>query len=565
MEGTLAACEAEMNRVALCNVTPALRRSNYSSTGFDMLGILQQVATRPNPQVDLGSVDMSCSFLVTDARLHDHPIVYCSDSFERLTGYSKEEILGRNCRFLQSPDGNVTPGEIRWHVDNRTVIYLKQKIETNQEAQAALFNYRKGGERFTNLLTIIPITWDSHKPVYFVGFQADLCSQTDLVTNDKQHGSLSVNYQYCNIPRMPPHQFEGYKISNTDGGISQGLCRDVLPALGDVEEIDLSKGISREVLLQNTDDVVHVLSFKGIFRYCSPAIQQVLGYEPQELVGTALSSICHSGDYDSVIGDLRVQSGFPIYLLFRIRSKHSGFIWWESRGYRGRYDITLIARERPIYTLSRRLLSLSNGLQDNEAWATLSTSGMFLFVTSDAEYLFGHNGGKIIGSSLQAYFRRESRHDVDTGLWCARIGKRCMVTGELETSSGQFVQCSMHLFPGDSSANGKPTFLIAQIRLLKPALRLSRAQTALPLSRAPLFRAQTAPDITPLPPQPLQPTTETGVRSVSPITDVCDNVCGELEPARRTCWQSELRQVQQENDRLETELTALRWVNMIHH
>ena len=93
------------------------------------------------------------------------------------TGYSKEEILGRNCRFLQSPDGNVKPGRIRRHVDNRTVRYLKEKIAINQEAQgAALHNYRKVGQRFTNLLTIIPINLDIHKPVYLVGFQADLLS-----------------------------------------------------------------------------------------------------------------------------------------------------------------------------------------------------------------------------------------------------------------------------------------------------------------------------------------------------------------------------------------------------
>ena len=46
-----------------------------------------RVATRPNPEINIGAVDLSCAFVVCDAELDDFPIVYCSDNFERLTGY----------------------------------------------------------------------------------------------------------------------------------------------------------------------------------------------------------------------------------------------------------------------------------------------------------------------------------------------------------------------------------------------------------------------------------------------------------------------------------------------
>ena len=128
-----------------------------------------RVATRPNPLISIGAVDMSCAFVVCDARKFDMPIVYCSATFERLTGYTKHEILGRNCRFLQAPDGDVVPGNKRKYVDDEAVYYLKTRCEGKKECQISLINYRKGGQPFMNLLTTIPITWDSPEIAYIVG------------------------------------------------------------------------------------------------------------------------------------------------------------------------------------------------------------------------------------------------------------------------------------------------------------------------------------------------------------------------------------------------------------
>merc|ERR1712000_74176 len=100
----------------------------YSSSGFDMLGVLMRVATRPRPEINIGPVDLSCAFVVCDLDKFDLPIVYCSEMFERLTGYTKHEILGRNCRFLQAPDGKVQSGVKRKYVDDNSVLYLKNQI-----------------------------------------------------------------------------------------------------------------------------------------------------------------------------------------------------------------------------------------------------------------------------------------------------------------------------------------------------------------------------------------------------------------------------------------------------
>ncbi|KAF3931737.1 Phototropin-2 [Dactylella cylindrospora] len=138
--------------------------------------------TRANPKINIGAVDMSCAFVVCDARKYDMPIVYCSATFERLTGYTKHEILGRNCRFLQSPTGQVEKGSKRKYVDEESVRYLKQQCDDLDEAQVSLINYRKGGQPFMNLLTTIPITWDGDDIVYIVGTTS--CSDYSSDIND---------------------------------------------------------------------------------------------------------------------------------------------------------------------------------------------------------------------------------------------------------------------------------------------------------------------------------------------------------------------------------------------
>ena len=169
----------------------------YSSTGFDMLGVLMRVATRPNAQINIGAVDMSCAFVVCDVTQHDTPIVYCSEMFERLTGYSRHEILGRNCRFLQAPDGKVQTGLKRKYVDDSAVLHLKNMINLMSEAQISLINYRKGGQPFMNLLTMIPISWEKSEGArYYVGFQVDLVEQPTSITNKNpgMHKELSKGF-----------------------------------------------------------------------------------------------------------------------------------------------------------------------------------------------------------------------------------------------------------------------------------------------------------------------------------------------------------------------------------
>ncbi|KAI6043872.1 PAS domain-containing protein [Pisolithus marmoratus] len=199
----------------------ALALPVYSTSGFDLLSILARVANRPYPTVNLGPVDLSCSFAIADVRRHDSPIVYASPSFYRLTGYSEHEVIGRNCRFLQSPTGHLAKGEARQSVSRDTVAYMRKALASGKECQTSLVNYRKGGQPFINLVTVVPLRGGVHGGsneaddiVYHVGFQVDLTEQPRRILDKLRNGSYCTTYNTWASSGMPdslatPQQMPG--------------------------------------------------------------------------------------------------------------------------------------------------------------------------------------------------------------------------------------------------------------------------------------------------------------------------------------------------------------------
>ncbi|TEA18925.1 White collar 1 protein [Colletotrichum sidae] len=152
---------------------PVMYPGLYCPSGFDMMSILLRVAGRPNPKVTLGSIDCSVALLLCDLEQPDTPIVYASEHFSILTGYSNKEIMGKNCRFLQAPGGKVRKESARKHVDKHSVRTMKKAVVENDEVQLEVVNFKKDGTPFVNILTMIPVRWDSPHFRYSVGFQVE--------------------------------------------------------------------------------------------------------------------------------------------------------------------------------------------------------------------------------------------------------------------------------------------------------------------------------------------------------------------------------------------------------
>lgn len=97
-------------------------------------------------------------FVITDPSLQDNPIVYASDDFLTLTGYSREEVLGRNCRFLQ---GNET--------SRSKIAHIRKAIENGEDCSVTLINYAADGTAFWNNLFIAALRDAENNIVNFIG------------------------------------------------------------------------------------------------------------------------------------------------------------------------------------------------------------------------------------------------------------------------------------------------------------------------------------------------------------------------------------------------------------
>uniref|UniRef100_A0A126X039 non-specific serine/threonine protein kinase n=1 Tax=Trebouxia arboricola TaxID=53268 RepID=A0A126X039_9CHLO len=108
------------------------------------------------------------TFVVADATLPDCPLVYASDGFLQMTGYTAEEVLGHNCRFLQGEG-----------TDPKEVVTLREAVKYGNACSVRLLNYRKDGTPFWNLLTMTPIKTEDGTVSKFVGVQVDVTSKTE--------------------------------------------------------------------------------------------------------------------------------------------------------------------------------------------------------------------------------------------------------------------------------------------------------------------------------------------------------------------------------------------------
>nr|AML76490.1 putative LOV domain-containing protein [Odontosoria sp. BC-2016] len=104
------------------------------------------------------------SFVITDPHLHGHPIVYASDAFLHMSGYTAEEVLGRNPKFLQGPD-----------TDRQAVFQVRDAIHEARPCNLVLLNYTKQGWPYQIVLHMAPVFSQSDdRLLHFVGAQVPL-------------------------------------------------------------------------------------------------------------------------------------------------------------------------------------------------------------------------------------------------------------------------------------------------------------------------------------------------------------------------------------------------------
>ncbi|MGU3542297.1 PAS domain S-box protein [Methylobacterium sp. A52T] len=103
------------------------------------------------------------AMIVTDPNLPDNPIVFANRAFLELSGYAAEELVGRNCRFLQGPETDPA------HVDR-----IREAVAARRDVVVELLNYRRDGSTFVNELYVSPVFGPHGELLFFFGSQLDL-------------------------------------------------------------------------------------------------------------------------------------------------------------------------------------------------------------------------------------------------------------------------------------------------------------------------------------------------------------------------------------------------------
>lgn len=170
----------------------------------------------------------SCSngIAITDATVADNPIIYVNPSFERITGYRRDELMGKNCRFLQGTD-----------TDSPAARQLRIAIEEGRESQVILRNFRKDGTPFWHELSIAPVYNSRRHLTHFIGVQTDITdrqrSEEELFLNSQALAAFSANLKH--LHRITTYHYQNFEELVDDYltagclmfGLSMGIMAEV--------------------------------------------------------------------------------------------------------------------------------------------------------------------------------------------------------------------------------------------------------------------------------------------------------------------------------------------------
>lgn len=160
--------------------------------------------------------------VISDALQEDYPIIFCNPAFENLTGYSSEEILGRNCRFLQADDK-----------DQASITHVREAIKAGKSFQTVMRNYKKDGTLFWNELYVNPIKNKAGKVTHYIGIQNDITKRKSV---EEERNYLSKIFDNS-LNEIYVFDYHTLKFVNVNYGAQKnlGYTLEELEVLTDVD------------------------------------------------------------------------------------------------------------------------------------------------------------------------------------------------------------------------------------------------------------------------------------------------------------------------------------------
>lgn len=137
--------------------------------------------TEPKPSVQLLIENSPIASVVSDPRIPDNPLVAANDAFCELTGYDRDFIIGRNCRFLS---GEATEP---WLTEE-----IKRGVREQKSVLVEILNYKKDGTPFQNAVLVAPLFDDDGELEYFLGSQVEIDSDAPSLAKARRMRAVEI-------------------------------------------------------------------------------------------------------------------------------------------------------------------------------------------------------------------------------------------------------------------------------------------------------------------------------------------------------------------------------------
>lgn len=140
----------------------------------------------------------SCGISIADCQQEDNPLIYVNSAFEEMTGYTKEEVIGKNCRFLQAEDRDQAQLEI-----------IRHSVLSGKDCKVIIRNYRKDGTLFYNELILSPVKNKEGKLTHFIGIQNDVTEReiSGQELRKTRSNKIAVkDYKEGSVRLLDPHE-----------------------------------------------------------------------------------------------------------------------------------------------------------------------------------------------------------------------------------------------------------------------------------------------------------------------------------------------------------------------
>ncbi len=161
----------------------ATGRQRVSGVIRDVTAVVEAEASLHLRERALASI--SCGVVITDMLQPGHPILYVNDTFQQITGYRADEVIGRNCAFLQGESREPQLG-----LDE-----IRSALAEGRECKAVVRNYRKNGEAFWNELQLVPLRDALGQVTHYIGVQNDISpsiAATQALVDSEQRLALTI-------------------------------------------------------------------------------------------------------------------------------------------------------------------------------------------------------------------------------------------------------------------------------------------------------------------------------------------------------------------------------------